>query len=77
MTILPDKDMSSIDPVCGLEIIPTGNNPFEVIKGHTYYFCTEKCRNTFNDEPSKFIDILSFINLDKKWWQQYLSRDDG
>jgi YHS domain-containing protein len=72
MGISPENNMSSIDPVCGLEILPTGKNPSEVIKGHTYYFCTEKCRNTFNDEPSKYIDILNFFKSDKAWRQKYM-----
>ena len=64
MAIRADKNMSSIDPVCGLEIVPTWKNPFEVIKGHTYYFCTETCRKTFKSKPQKYIDILIFVNSD-------------
>ena len=75
MTILTDKKLSSIDPVCGLEIIPTETNPVEVIKGHTYYFCTAKCHNTFQINPLKYIDILNFLSLDKKYWQQYFRHD--
>ena len=52
MDILPGKKLTRVDPVCGLEIMPTKSNPFEVVKGHTYYFCTEKCRRTFNNEPT-------------------------
>lgn len=70
--VLIDKKLSTIDPVCGLEVIPSGKIPSEVIKGHTYYFCTEKCRNTFNAEPSKYIDILNYLKSDKAWWQNYM-----
>jgi YHS domain-containing protein len=72
MDILPGKKLTRVDPVCGLEVRPTKSNPFEVVKGHTYYFCTEKCRRTFNNEPLKYIDMLNFLNLDKKWWERYL-----
>ena len=74
MTIIADEKLSSIDPVCGLEITPTETNPVEVMQGHTYYFCTEKCRRAFMIEPLKYIYMLSIFDLDKEWWQRYLSR---
>jgi len=44
------------DPVCGMDVVPLsakgGSSSFE---GTTYHFCSTKCRDKFQAEPSKYL----------------------
>jgi Cu+-exporting ATPase len=43
------------DPICGMEVDEeTAKYKFEY-KGKTYYFCNERCMNTFMKRPDRFI----------------------
>lgn len=43
------------DPVCGMLVdISTARHVFQY-NGHTYYFCCEHCRGTFEKEPARFL----------------------
>lgn len=69
------KKLSTIDPVCGLQIEPDNkSNYFVTASGRSYYFCTEKCRNEFNSNPAKYTDILNVTKKRKSWWGRYLDR---
>lgn len=44
-----------IDPVCGMTVTPDsakGNSEFE---GHTYYFCSTKCKSKFDLNPNQYV----------------------
>ncbi len=72
MNSLSEKKFAYFDPVCGLEIDPQKLNYRTSVRGHTYYFCTEKCRNVFNRDPIEFIDIHNLLKGNRKWWRRYL-----
>jgi YHS domain-containing protein len=74
MKFLPKGKLTAIDPVCGLQVDPAKTNLSEVVRGHTYYFCTEKCHNEFNKDSTKYLDILNIIKKRKNWWGRYLGR---
>jgi len=42
------------DPVCGMEIRPGQAAAQEEQDGHTFYFCSEACHNTFLNDPHHF-----------------------
>lgn len=42
------------DPVCGMKVRATADSPHETYEGHTYYFCSERCRDAFEADPSRF-----------------------
>lgn len=46
----------AIDPVCGMDV--NENNPpaKSTYDGKTYYFCSEQCRQDFEEEPEDFIN---------------------
>jgi YHS domain-containing protein len=46
----------AIDPVCGMDV--NENNPpaKSTYDGKTYYFCSEECREDFEEEPEDFIN---------------------
>lgn len=51
-----------IDPVCGMEVDEKeAHHQFEH-KATTYFFCTPKCRMTFEGNPEKFIRLLRFAS---------------
>jgi Ala-tRNA(Pro) deacylase len=43
--------MSSIDPVCGATIEGTGVAGRTELEGETYYFCSQRCKMEFDDNP--------------------------
>jgi YHS domain-containing protein len=74
MRILPKNNLASIDPVCGLQVDPEKSSLLEVVRGHTYFFCDEKCRNKFNTNPTKYLDVFNITKKRKNWWGRYLDR---
>jgi YHS domain-containing protein len=41
------------DPVCGMTVsVPTAYS--EAVGGHTYYFCSENCRQRFDANPAAY-----------------------
>jgi len=43
-----------IDPVCGMRV--TDETGLSVVyRGITYHFCSEGCKNTFQENPTKFV----------------------
>jgi YHS domain-containing protein len=43
------------DPVCGLEFDQSQAVAQTVHDGVAYYFCSEACRETFEDDPEEFV----------------------
>ncbi|MBY0271187.1 MAG: YHS domain-containing protein [Burkholderiales bacterium] len=46
---------SGKDPACGMMVDPEHAKAAAVRDGKTYYFCSDACRNKFEQEPAKFI----------------------
>ena len=51
------------DPVCLMEIEPRSAASVAVIEGRCFYFCSDKCRNKFNDHPAQYRDKVTGIRL--------------
>ena len=49
-----DAEAQSVDPVCGLKVNP-GTAPQATHEGQTHYFCSEKHRDLFQKNPSKYL----------------------
>lgn len=43
------------DPVCRMQIDTSQAAAQTVYKGKPYYFCSEECRRTFEENPEEFI----------------------
>ena len=43
------------DPVCGMNVSPSTAKGNSVYEGHTYYFCSLKCKGKFDQNPSQFL----------------------
>ena len=47
--------MASIkDPVCGMMVEPGSAAAQATYQGQTYYFCSEQCRQQFEQSPERF-----------------------
>ncbi len=47
---------TALDPVCGMKVDPaTARHKIEH-GGQTFYFCSDRCRTKFADNPAKYID---------------------
>ena len=45
-----------IDPVCEMHLDPV-LAPFEAVDGERiYYFCSDRCYNTFRNDPEKYLN---------------------
>jgi YHS domain-containing protein len=44
------------DPVCGMEVDETSAPAKSEYDGKTYYFCSLKCREAFEDDPEEFVE---------------------
>lgn len=42
------------DPVCGMEVEDTPETPRVLHEGHTYLFCSESCRERFEETRGSF-----------------------
>ncbi|MBI3152279.1 MAG: YHS domain-containing protein [Chloroflexi bacterium] len=42
-------------PVCGMEVTPETAGGKSEYKGHTYYFCSKADKDTFDQNPEKYI----------------------
>ncbi len=43
------------DPVCGMEFDPNQAATTAEWEGRTYYFCCHACRESFEEDPRRFI----------------------
>jgi Cu+-exporting ATPase len=61
-----------IDPICGMEIIPSQSIEFKY-KDKKYYFCSAGCEKEFKSNPEKYIN---FDNINPKLMQKQSTSDD-
>ena len=43
------------DPVCGMQVDPSENTLHTEHQGKTYYFCSDRCRGRFVDNPGQYL----------------------
>ena len=49
-------DSPHIDPVCGMEVIPSSAAATAERDGETYYFCNPRCLARFQADPESFLN---------------------
>lgn len=45
----------ALDPVCGMEVDETKPPAQTEYDGVRYYFCSQNCRNVFEEDPEEYI----------------------
>ena len=45
----------SVDPVCGMVVEPGRTRLVANYQGHSYWFCAEDCRGTFEAGPKNYL----------------------
>ncbi len=48
--------MTVEDPVCGMEVEPSSTTAAADFAGQTYHFCSERCREQFQNEPQRYVE---------------------
>lgn len=43
------------DPVCGLDLMVRDRMPRTTHDGETYFFCSDGCRRSFEQEPARWV----------------------
>jgi YHS domain-containing protein len=61
-----------VDPVCGMAVVPGAKEIVASIDGETYYFCAKGCRQSFEENPQKFLNPKPAKR--KGLWGRYLER---
>ena len=51
-----EKEEFVIDLVCGMELAPDEAKFSSEYKEKTYYFCSENCKQHFDNNPEKYAD---------------------
>jgi YHS domain-containing protein len=46
--------VAEMDPVCGMKIFPSSATASREYQGKTYYFCSQPCRHTFDEDPDRY-----------------------
>jgi len=72
MNLTVNDNNTVIDPVCGMDVVPTVTDIKANINGEIYYFCAEGCRKEFVDNPQKFLNPKRAKK--KSWWCRYTER---
>ena len=72
MNTQKNTTQKGIDPVCGMAVIAGMTDILTTIKGQTYYFCAEGCRQAFEENPQKFLDPKPAKR--KGIWGRYMDR---
>ena len=52
---------TQIDPVCGMAVDPPAGVSLRWA-GHMYRFCDVACRDTFQEEPERWVEPLSHVD---------------
>jgi Cu+-exporting ATPase len=47
------------DPVCGMEIEVSDAVAQATYQGGSYYFCSEECRQKFEDNPGAYVGVAT------------------
>lgn len=51
-----EKEDFVMDLVCGMELAPDEAKFRSEYKGKTYYFCSENCKQHFDNSPEKYAE---------------------
>ena len=46
-----------VDPVCGMSVDPATAAASSVHDGKTYYFCSPSCKQKFDADPRRFLEV--------------------
>ncbi|MCC6484018.1 MAG: YHS domain-containing protein [Armatimonadetes bacterium] len=49
--------MTVKDPVCGRQVSPDQARFSTDVEGTKYYFCSEECKQKFEDDPRRYVDV--------------------
>ena len=60
------------DPVCQMDVDPGEKGLVSIFKGHSFWFCSQVCRRSFEDNPMKYIESGSPKR--KGWFRRYLDK---
>jgi len=44
-----------VDPVCGMQVDPVKAVYKTIYKGEVYYFCSKRCKNSFEKDPEYYL----------------------
>ena len=52
---VPQPPAATHDPVCGMTVDPAKSRYSAEHAGHSYVFCSARCREKFNADPARYV----------------------
>src|SRR5215471_3873311 len=52
---VPEPPAAAHDPVCGMTVDPAKSTHHDQYAGHSYVFCSVRCREKFNADPARYV----------------------
>ena len=56
-SLFPSETNVVQDPVCGMDVIIAQAAGSVQVGEETYYFCSQTCQRTFEDDPEHYIEL--------------------
>ena len=53
------------DPVCGMELNIENTEERSEYWGRTFYFCSDQCRNKFDENPAQYVSRADAAGQDE------------
>lgn len=72
MERLATTSATHADPVCNMGVDPGKTRLVAIYQGHSYWFCSQDCREVFETNPGKYLDPK--LQKRKGWLGRYLDR---
>ena len=72
MNLFAKNNETVTDPVCGMNVVPSTTDITTEIDGDTFYLCAEGCRQSFMENPQKY--LCPEPAKKKGIWRRYLAR---
>jgi P-type Cu+ transporter len=54
--LIEQEASMGLDPVCGMELNPASAEAQSEWGGQTFYFCSARCKETFDLHPERYVD---------------------
>lgn len=54
--------MTVKDPVCGRQVSTDQAQYSTDVEGKKYYFCSEECKQKFEDDPRRYVEVPGTVS---------------
>ncbi len=59
------------DPVCRIDLDEQNAIATSEYQGRIYWFCTHTCKESFDEDPERFVKDISIKAPKRPWWRRF------